>query len=169
MLLVDEHAPEVREAPLEGVSFDAWMLFVRALLKFSGEGVTENFRYGKFEFTIRRLCDLGLMTNPRPMSKRGRLIWDADWLDGWNLRKFLQSNRTQYNLFCRSMLEYSKEIGVQDSVGKSVDDTTTTLSGVLAVAHRAGISGLFSWLSNPQTRKEFSHTTDFFQRANKLF
>jgi hypothetical protein len=55
-------------------------------------------------------------------------------------------------------------------VGTEVDGVPLTLSGVLSVAHRAGLPGLSSWVVNPRDRQRFSrNTTAYFTRGNGLF
>ena len=44
-----------------------------------------------------------------------------------------------------------------------------TLSGILGVCHAAGIKGAAGWLTRPQDRREFPHTTAAFWRANGVF
>lgn len=153
--------------PINGVVHTDWLRFVKVFLNIDNR-VSENFRYGCFEMTVRRLCDLRLMNDPTTVQKNGRLVWVATWVDPWNLKRFLDDPDKQYEIFSRSMSEYAA-LDLDTQLGVKVEGTEATLSGLLAVAHRAGLPGLASWLSNAAERREFSNTTDYFTRANGIF
>ena len=120
--------------------------------------------------TVRRLCDLGAMGNPRMVQHEGRQVWNADWIDPTSLRAFLDDGMTQYGLFAQSIQNYAEDAALRSMVGVTVDNSKATLSGLLTVAHRAGLPGLSSWVTDPKNRAKFrDNTTAHYARANGLF
>lgn len=160
---------EEQPAPLPSIEVAEWKRFAKAFVN-PANAVTETFRYGLFQLSVKRMCDLGLMTNPQPIStKSGRLVWSAQWVEPLSLRSFLADPARQYQAFCDSMRDYANAETVVQSIGREVDGRRATLSGLLAVAHRAGTQGLESWIESPAERLEFSHTTALFENVNGLF
>src|SRR4029077_2270565 len=56
-----------------------------------------------------------------------------------------------------------------DLPGDTAGPHTITLSGLLGVAHIAGLEGLVSWLEHREDRKRFPHTPAMFTRTNGVF
>jgi len=166
--------PEVKpahfaESPIAAVPLTDWKRFAKSFINAEND-VTDSFRYGIFEMSVRRLCDLGLMVKPHTTATRsGKLVWLATWEAPWTLKTFLADHSAQYQTFCTSMVDYSHAEGVRDLVGRAVDTRIATLSGLLAVAHRAGLQGLGTWFANGAEREAFSHTTALFQLVNGIF
>lgn len=162
-------AMESIKAPL-GLSQASWMAFLRAASCGTPKTISPSFRLGVFGLTVRRLCDLGAMGDPRVTHYQGRQVWDAEWINPISLRAFQAAPMTQYKLFCESISQYQASEEVILSVGKIVDGKTVTRSGALMVAHRAGLSGMCSWMMDANERKKFSdNTTAFFHKANGIF
>lgn len=152
------------------IARNQWLAFVKVLATGERKAVTPNFRLGVFEMTVRRLCDIGAMENPRMVQHEGRQVWDADWIRPANLRAFLDDGMTQYALFAQSVQGYASDERLRSMVGVTVDNSKATLSGLLAVAHRAGLPGLSSWVTDPKNRAKFrDNTTAHYARANGLF
>lgn len=164
--------PSVRDyhVPIDRLTRKDWVEFVKVFVNGNPHTITRSFRLGVFEMTVRRLCDLGAMANPRPTKHSGWQVWDADWQQPTSLVDFLNDPLGQYELFAESIRRYSVDEGVKALVGTLVDGVPLTLSGVLSVAHRAGLPGLSSWVVNPRDRQRFSrNTTAYFTRGNGLF
>jgi len=162
------HVGEI-EVPL-GLSRKQWLAFLRAAACGNPRTITPSFRLGVFGLTVRRLCDLGAMANPKVIHFEGRQVWDAHWHDPVSLKAFQAAPLTQYNLFVRSIEGYADAPEVAKAIGQKVEGTEITRSGALMVAHRAGLPGMASWLADPEIRQRFSdNTTAFFQRANGIF
>lgn len=156
--------------PIDCLTRKAWLAFVRVFVNRDSHAITPNFRLGAFEMTVPRLCDLGAMENLRLTHHNGWQVWDADWKKPASLVEFLDDALGQYELFAESIRRYSLDELVRGFVGTKIDEHTATLSGILAVAHRAGLPGLSSWIVNPKDRRRFSrNTTTYFERANGLF
>jgi hypothetical protein len=156
--------------PLPMLTHKQWLAFLKVSICGKPHTVNPSFRLGTFGFSVRRLCDLGVMKNPRVIYFGERQVWDADWQDPKSLRDFQRRPMLQYDLFVRSNLEFADLPQVKDNVGRVVDDIKLTLSGLLMLAHRAGLNGLNGWLSSVKDRERFAdNTTAFVKKANGIF
>ena len=155
-------------SPFSEISHDAWTkfaTFMRADPEKQKTGYARG-RYGMFQMGTRRLVDFGLMANPR---KKPDGTWTADWTI--NVKKFLADPKLQYKLFTRSMENFRNLIleRYRNAIGTKLDGQPASLSGLLAVAHFAGIDGLGKWLSNPELRERFKATSEAYMKANGIF
>lgn len=158
------------DIPVPTLTRKQWLDFVKLHANGNPKTVTPSFRLGVFEMTVRRLCDLGAMKNPRVVRFRDRQVWDAEWCNPATLSAFQRDPLGQYALFAESIRRYAEEDAIKAAVGAEVDGVKLTLSGALAVAHRAGLPGLASWIAKPRDRSRFTNnTTSYFQRGNGLF
>lgn len=146
-----------------------WELFISIVDNGNPKYVSTTPHLGRFEMSVRRLCDLGFMTNPKRFRRVDRLVWSADWVPPYSLAGFLQNTEWQRNAFLLSMSGYAKTPALTSLVGYEVEGEQVTFSGVLAVAHRAGENGAISWFINPKDRRKFAKTTELFKRANRVF
>ena len=157
------------EVPL-GLSRKQWLAFLRAATCGNPRTITPSFRLGVFGMTVRRLCDLGAMADPKVIHFEGRQVWDAHWLNPASLKTFQAAPMTQYRLFVDSIKGYSEAPEVVQAIGRTVEGEKITRSGALMVAHRAGLPGMTTWLADPDNRQRFSdNTTAFFKKANGIF
>lgn len=157
------------EVPL-GLTRKRWLGFLKVSICGNPRTITPSFRLGLFGMTVRRLCDLGVMVNPRVIRYHKRQVWDADWADPKNLQAFQASPMLQYSLFVNSLCDYAKAPEVVNAIGQEVEGVTVTQSGALMIAHRAGLPGMVSWLADPNVRGKFTdNTTAFFKKANGIF
>lgn len=134
-----EPAPEVvpdLPSPLEGVDDAAWTEFVRRM-RVQGVGdVSRSNAVGMFAIMPRRLVDLGLASHlKRGKLRGGRTAYAAAFVPPLTSREFLGSPARQYDAFARSMVDYAGQL-------RGVDLCGSTLSGALAVLHRAGPRGM---------------------------
>lgn len=160
---------EALEVPL-GLTRKQWLAFLKVSICGTAKTISPSFRLGTFGLTVRRLCDLGAMKAPRVIQYHGRQVWDADWEEPSNLRAFQASPMLQYTLFVTSLTGYFKAPEVVKAIGQEVEGAKVTLSGALMLAHRAGLPGMVSWLSDETVRGKFSdNTTAFFTKANGIF
>lgn len=167
------HREEGIEVPL-ALTRKQWLGFLRAATCGNPRTVTPSFRLGVFGFSVRRLCDLGAMANPKVIHYQGRQVWDAHWLNPSSLATFQAAPMLQYSLFTDSVKRFFAAPEVAQAVGQIIEGqegpTRVTQSGALMLAHRAGLSGMASWLQDPSIRQRFSNnTTAFFERANGIF
>lgn len=157
------------ELPIKALTRKQWLDFVRVCSNGNPRTVTPSFRLGVFELSVRRLCDLGAMENPRIAKYQGNQVWDADWRNPRNLRAFHDDPMAQYSLFADSMRRYADEAMVKDQIGQAIDGASMTLSGALIVAHRGGVPGLIAWTVDPSKREKHRTTVDYYQKGNGLF
>ena len=141
LFLDDADAPALR-SEISGVSDEHWSQFVRhmgnpELLS----TVSESNALGMFQLMPRRLADLGIVTNvQRAKSPAGRTIWVAVFVPPMTCAAFLRSPQEQYRAFARSMRDYADRLQSGE-----VSRGMLSLSGALAVLHRAGPRGLQTW------------------------
>jgi hypothetical protein len=169
-LIPDSAITDGLTVPFSGVNHEAWLGYVKACMN-PATRVTANSRIGVFEFTIRRLCDLGVMHSLEGQSEKGHpgVKWNAKWTPPRNLQSFLADRLGQYRLFSQSTEDYANELDLVRAIGAPVDGAEASLSGLLGVAHRSGLKGLRTWLASPKERAEFKRTTAIFQHTNGLF
>lgn len=157
------------EIPIKALTRKQWIDFVRFCSNGNPRTVTPSFRLGVFELSVRRLCDLDAMKNPRISKYHGNQVWDADWSNPRNLRAFHDDPMMQYKLFAESIRRYGDDSMVRDQVGQQIDGASMTLSGALIVAHRGGLPGLLAWTVDPSKREKHRITAEHYQKGNGLF
>lgn len=163
------HREEGIEVPL-ALTRKEWLAFLKAASCGNPRTITPSFRLGVFGLTVRRLCDLGAMVNPKVIHYQGRQVWDAHWLNPSSLATFQAAPMLQYTLFTDSIKRYFAAPEVAKAVGQIIEGQKVTQSGALMLAHRAGLSGMTTWLQDPSNRERFSdNTTAFFNKANGIF
>lgn len=156
----DEPAPLVLlDSPLFTVTADQWTRFVDAMKTAPSSAVSEANALGAFEMKPIRLGDLGLvhrLTHTKS-AKSGKTIWKGAFVAPHTSDSFLKNIRFQYRVFAKSMTDYASKI----SVGEIQLQAGMTLSGALAVCHRAGLAGLRG-ARKPKTQ-------ELFERVNGIF
>jgi hypothetical protein len=160
--------PPERRSPLPGVPALAWEKFVATMVILPRTAVTPRGRMGYFGLDARRLSDVGFMRDPHKVSVCGESgVWAGEWVAPLSQERFLESSPAQYEAFSRSMRELVPD--ASPHVGKVVDGSRASLSGLLAVGHLAGRSGISSWVKDPSARERFKATTENFRRSNQIF
>lgn len=154
--------PEViLESPIAGVEASAWTAFVRVMRTSPTTAVSPSNALGAFEMTPRRLVDLGILSDAleRTRSKKSnRVIWATGRGPERNRAEvFLKSMTAQYRAFSASMVDYASKI----SSGAVKLPQNCSLSGALAILHRAGVGGL-SGARFPATQAAFERTNGIF-------
>jgi len=147
-------------SPLESVSHEAWTEFVNTMLTSPIGAVSPSNALGAFQMTPRRLVDLGVFKKlERTRSKKsGRTIWAAAGEeDRARATRFLKSIALQFKVFTKSMTDYASQF----SEGTVKMPSDCTLSGALAVCHRAGVAGL--------SGDRFPETQMVHAKANGIF
>jgi hypothetical protein len=148
------------KSPLAEITDEQWTKFVRVMMIAPTTAVSPSNALGAFSFMPRRLVDLNILsTLKRTRSKRsGRTIWaSTNQLDHARAEKFLRSITLQYKIFVASMKDYASKI----SSGAVKLPSECTMSGALALCHRAGFAGL--------GLHRFPKTQEAFTRANGIF
>ncbi|MEK6883519.1 MAG: hypothetical protein AABY22_28080 [Nanoarchaeota archaeon] len=151
----------VLRSEIPGVSDPAWTRFVLAMKMSEPSSVSPSRSLGMFEMTPRRLADLGLVGDLKRVQEGGRTVWSVKFCDPLTPEAFLEKPSLQYRAFATSMREYAREIASGD-IGPPV---AMSRSAALAVLHRAGPSGLDSWVRG----ERFPHTERAVERAQGIF
>lgn len=156
------------ESPFEGVSDYRWTKFVRAIATGKPK-VSSTNHIGLFMFAYPRLVELDAATNLRKDDK-GRHLADLTLSPEMSMEEFLASPEAQYKVFEGSMEQYNGRLNpLRRYIGQSAEGKKITWSGLLGIAHRAGITGLKSWLENPGERSRFPNTTSTFLKTTEVF
>lgn len=160
-------------SPVEGVPDAQWEKFAAVLSKDRPLGAEDRGRLGMYSTSVRRLADLGIVSNPRKERTATGDTWAADW-DKISRDAFLASPRAQHQVLRKSMSDYAAAIRetMAPAIGRKfspADRDVVSLSGLLAVAHVAGLKGLESWLRSAEERKKFPNTTRLFAETNGIF
>lgn len=166
-----ETAPKT--SPLPGTDPGDWEKFSSALKSNMAPDAAERGRVGSYAISMRRLADLGIVKNAKKVPVPGdsrKDTWRADWT-GTTQQKFLGDEGLQQEVLARSLRDYADQIRNKYSaaIGKPLGDDVVTLSGLLGVAHVAGLRGLESWLRSGDERQKFSGTTKVFEATNGIF
>lgn len=161
-----------RKSPLPGVSDFDWQQFVKRSSIATPSTVSPNYRLGMYELTARELSDIRWMTDAYKGPYQGRVVWLGTWADGKTLERFLASTDLQYDALVALTKFHARAIEARHGEvlsKREIEGQPATLSGLLAVARKAGLGGLKSWLENEKEREEFPETTARFTRFNGLF
>lgn len=152
-------------SPIQGVSDDAWTGFVRKMKVGNPEDIDDKGNVGMFGMTVRRLTDLGIFKDPKKVGG----VWNANWQVP--KQQLLSSPNLQYKLFEKSMLGHVGFIKnkLDKGIGIQIQGKKSTLSGLLAVAHRAGAEGMKNWVSSPEQQAKFPGTTALYLSMNGIF
>lgn len=132
---------EVIRSPLEGVEDESWTEFVTLMgnPKTVGKEALSG-HLGLFLFHPLRLNRLGITGDGR----------------------FLRSPAAQYRALVMSCEDYSPLLK------RSVTEKQT-LSGLLGVAHRAGLRGARKWIKSDDDKAKHPFTTATFELVNGVF
>jgi len=143
-----------------------WSKFLLSVVRENSD--VSNGHVGYFYFAWPRLVSLKLATD----LKRDGKNWTASLVEPPTLEEFLASSKLQYDAFVKSVLDYLPTLmspSIQAYMGKVVAGKRVTLSGLIAVAHRAGIDGLRSWLATPADQTKYPNTTATFAKSTEIF
>lgn len=160
--------PKHKSSPLPGVNLVSWERFVAILATSPPNAVSPTNKLGLFQMDPRKLKDAGLMTSTHKTKVNGLPgVYVGQWIDPLTQDDFLGSIPMQYAAFTKSVQAAAPK--VSGYVGTNVQGAVCTLSGLLGVAHTAGIEGVSSWVKSPETRKRFKGTTKMFLDTNGVF
>lgn len=156
------------ESPFDDVPDEAWTDFVLAMKTQAPSASSASNELGMFAMKVRRLADLGLVTNLKnSRGPTGRMVWTCDWVSPMSENAFLASPKQQYKAFVVSTKRYYN--GLLDGTIEMPDDGRPdgmTLSGALAILHKCGPNGLKTW-SDEDDR--FPSTRALYDGANGAF
>ena len=149
-------------SPIPGVAAEAWTRFVRALRQADPGAISPQGFLGCFEIHPRRLAELGDLGDGFRVATAARDeggVWRCDFACGTQAG-FLASFIAQYAALVKSVRGHYGEV----ARGAVAIPAGVTLSGALAILHRAGRGGLAGW-----TKRKLPETAALFDRANGIF
>lgn len=163
-----EKPRRVLHSEIPGIPDDSWTDFVLAMKTAQPGSISASNAYGMFEIKPKRLADLGLIKNVKcKRSTSGRMVWTGEFVSPHTLKSFLKSPKLQYETFCKSMQLYVKGLAdgsIPRPEGGLPEELT--LSGVLAILHRAGPKGFAKW--NDEASR-FEDTVALVNKTNGIF
>lgn len=157
------------KSPFKAVQSKNWSKFVKVAGKGQVGTITKGARYGLFLFGVRRLADLGLVTNVKRGTYRGQTVWTGTWVAPYSESAFLTSPQLQYRAFIKSCQIYAAKYAAARKQNPNifiVNGKQLTLSGFLALTHLIGFMGAVDSLKKKTLKAE---TLAFTAKANGLF
>lgn len=158
---LDEDEGARLPSPIVGVDDAQWSQFVAGMVVQEPEAVSDSNEVGMFAMKPRRLGDLGFVKRLARDKKGGRAVWVGAFVAPLTPEKFLRDPELQYHVFAKSMKDYAKKI----ESGEIERPPGVSLSGSLAVLHKAGPMGLKSWSQGerfPSTEKSYERVAGVF-------
>jgi hypothetical protein len=155
--LFDDDIDTQLKSELPGVEDAAWTRFVCIMATSNAAAVSPSNALGMFELMPRRLADLGVVNKLARSTKGSRTVWTAAFIAPLTSDKFLRNPQIQYRVFCVSMKDYADRL----TGGKIAKPEGMSLSGALAICHRAGPEGLKGKLF-PSTQAMYEKAQDVF-------
>jgi len=171
-LALDAPEPETFVSPLEDVDDADWTCYVRRARVARLDSISPSYRLGTFALSARELADAGLMSEAYKGVHDGRKgVWLGEWSDGCSLAAFLASASQQYDALMKLTQIQARAIMARHRavLGTQIDGREVTLSGLLAVARKAGLGGLRQWVTSEEDRAAFPESGALFARFNGLF
>lgn len=153
------HAEPAARSPLPDVGDLEWSMYCHALAR-EQPMFDSNRRVGRYEHRKDRLRELGL--DPAVLTKHPRALDLQDAalaIDAADSYQHLAASGTADAHIGRAI----------ELPGDDAGPHKITLSGLLGVAHVAGLEGLVGWLEHREDRKRFPHTTATFAVTNGVF
>ena len=152
---VDASADVSTSSPLPGVADDQWAAFSGALAR-EAPTFDSNRHVGRYRQRKDRLRELGcdpaiVLANPRAQDV-------ALAMDVADAARHLYESGTAEQHVGRTVLLPDED-----------QPRTITLSGVVGIAHAAGLEGCVGWLESREDRKRYPHTTKVFLATNGAF
>lgn len=156
------------KSPIREASDEAWKRFVLTLAKGRLDGRSPAGYLGKFGLGLRRLQDLGYVRSTK-RDNDGSIR--AEWNPPHSEREFLTNPKLQYQAFVRSMVGHRAAVLLRHAgaLGRVYGGRPATLSGLLGVAHQAGLDGLGLWLQAGGDERRYPKTTAMYRQTVGLF
>jgi hypothetical protein len=104
--------------------------------------------------------------------KGARGVWLGTWAPGLDLPGFLADARLQYWSLVMLSQQHAAVISANYAAACAalmIADRPVTLSGLLAGAHKAGLSGLRCWVENVDDRRRHAATTERIYHFSMMF
>lgn len=161
--------PLYLNSPFKQIPTPNWSKFVKFMAKGQEGTITPGGRYGLFLFSVRRLSDLGLVTNVKRGTYQGQTVWTGTWVPPYSEGVFMRSARLQYRAFIQSMRLYAQKYVAarkQQPALFNINGEPLTLSGFLAFAHLVGFLGAINSLKSKKIKPD---TLAVVRKSNGIF
>jgi hypothetical protein len=171
-LALEAPEPETLASPLTDVDDADWTCYVRRARVARLDSVSPSYRLGTFALSARELADAGAMLSAYKGEHGGRKgVWLGEWAEGQGQDTFLASAERQYDALIKLTQIQARAIVARHGavLGTMIDGQVVTLSGLLAVARKAGLGGLRQWVTSEEDRAAFPESGALFARFNGLF
>lgn len=153
-------------SPIAGLAASKWEVFARRMKVAAWDAVGHQGALGAFALKGPALLSVGLVSGV----KKTREGWAFNW-KGESKDAFLGNRSLQYRSFAtfcarlcnEARVRFAPLVGIQTPYGPA------TTSGVVALLYTVGPMGARAWLTKPETRGRFPHTTAAFRRGNGVF
>jgi len=146
----------------------AWAKYVRGSRLPDEDRGSRDWLIGIFGLSPRALERIGIMADVKKDGDR----WSGSWTGTVPSEFFLKSVPAQVQAFTAisDLHRAESRATIDDILGQEIEGVEATLSGLLAVALRAGgKAGLESWLNNESDRRKFKRTTAAYLKLNGIF
>lgn len=161
------------KSPISGVTGAQWTKFMRAVGdKSNARNISSTGHLGFFRFSYPRLAEIGLVVRPhRAPGRDGKSVWTGDFVPPLTMAGFLKNVGLQCRAFALSSGDFATHIRESHArdLGKEIGGSRATLSGLLAVLHRAGHKGFDHWVVSKEDQKKYPNTTAAYKAANGIF
>lgn len=163
--------PQCFTSLLDGVTDEQWTKYVKQSRTHRPNSVSDNFKLGVYQLSARDLADAEFMVSAKKVDEEGHSVWIGEWAPGYSLEDFLASSELQYEAFLALSRLHASRIAKKYSkvIGTTIESKSVTLSGLMAVAKKAGLGGLESWLKSAKERSKFRDTTERYLKFNGMF
>lgn len=164
-------------SPIQELSDEEWRKFVDWASRGQQRTITPNYNLGTYLINSRQLSDYGYMRGVRKLKWQGKEVYQGTWVSPHSLESYLSSPSLQYEVFVKILKDHSRAILTRyrhvlgkmlDSEGEVWAKKHVTLTGLLAVAKVAGITGLTKWVNSADDRAKFTATTSAYIEANGI-
>jgi hypothetical protein len=154
-------------SPLPGVQAREWTAFARAMATQGPQFRSDDGRIGMFETHLCWLYVYGCVARPRRLAD-GRL--DASWIAPSTESALRANPRLQYRVFVANINALRAAVEQRyGHRGVRLGARHATTSGLVAVAHRLGMTSLADWVSSDTARSRRPDVWRLFERTNGLF
>jgi len=143
-----------KNSPLKGVSNEDWEEFVKKI-RTQEPGYKSDKHVGVYHHNRERLIQLGYDNVS---------LFDLEGSEDLQYQAIEKDMADNYTRQAKLISDYCGDVVSIDGA-----DYPVTASGVLGLLKSAGTKNAESWLTNPDERKAFPHTTKTFLQTNGVF
>ena len=164
-------------SPIHEATDPQWSVFLEGIAGGTPGERNQDGTLGKWRIDRRQLRDLDLMNADMTAwktadgSDRSTTAAPGESLEELDAA-FLADEGAQYVVLAQVIARHYDHVIADEArtwLGREIDGKTVTLSGLLALARKAGLSGMRKWLGSEADRAKVTRTTAVFDRCNGIF